>query len=158
MSSVEPAKITQPLKRREVESDAARRAIAQAEPRALRTYTPTLAVIERSAGCYHYTPEGTKLADFTSGVLVANLGHNPTRWWRRVYEYLGHTSTPLGNHRDAGPNEFFSAAPLTAYNAVTPLEVDACRRLTASLQSHPGGQRLEQVVWSASGSEGVIKA
>ena len=158
MSSAEPIAVHQLAKRREAASDAARRELAQAEPRALRTYTPTLAVIERSAGCYHYTPEGTKLADFTSGVLVANLGHNPTRWWRRVYEYLGHSAALLGDHRDAGPDEFFSAAPLTAYNAVTPLEVEACRRLIASLQAHPGGQRLEQVVWSASGSEGVIKA
>lgn len=158
MSSAEPLARCQPARRSEPASEAARRELAQAEPRALRTYTPTLAVIERSAGCYHYTPEGTKLADFTSGVLVANLGHNPTRWWRRVYEYLGHTSALLGDHGDASPNDFFSAAPLTAYNAVTPLEVEACRRLAANLQSHPGGRRLEQVVWSASGSEGVIKA
>ena len=47
------------------------------EPAALRTYTPSLAVLAKSAGCYHWTPEGRKLADFTSGVLVANLGHNP---------------------------------------------------------------------------------
>ena len=84
MSSAEPIAVHQLAKRREAASDAARRELAQAEPRALRTYTPTLAVIERSAGCYHYTADGAKLADFTSGVLVANLGHNPTRWWRRV--------------------------------------------------------------------------
>ena len=162
MSSVEPASV-RAAKRRELESDAARRAIAQTEPRALRTYTPTLAVLEQSAGCYHYTPEGAKLADFTSGVLVANLGHNPTRWWRRVYKYLGHESALLAgkqsqNELQGGVNdEFFPAVPLTAYNAVTPLEAEACRRLIASLQSLPGGNRLEQVVWAASGSEGVIK-
>lgn len=165
MSSVEPVNAIQPLKRREPESDATRRAIAHAEPRALRTYTPTLAVIERSAGCYHYTADGAKLADFTSGVLVANLGHNPTRWWRRVYQYLGHGPELFGD-RSIGLDpasvepsaEFFAAAPLTAYNAITPLEAEACRRLLASLQGLPGGNRLEQVVWSASGSEGVIKA
>jgi 4-aminobutyrate aminotransferase-like enzyme len=158
MSFVEQSALRQPAKRREPASDAARRELADAEPRALRTYTPTLAVIERSAGCYHYTPEGTKLADFTSGVLVANLGHNPARWWRRVYEYLGHRADLFGAPDADGADEFFLAAPLTAYNAVTPLEVEACRRLTASLQSQPGGRRLEQVAWSASGSEGVIKA
>lgn len=165
MSSVEPINAVQHLKRREPESDATRRAIAQAEPRALRTYTPTLAVIERSAGCYHYTADGVKLADFTSGVLVANLGHNPTRWWRRVHQYLGHGPELFGSElpdSDAATTNssrsFFASAPLTAYNAVTPLEAEACRRLLASLQALPGGNRLEQVVWSASGSEGVIKA
>ena len=49
------------------------------EPKALRTYTPTQAVLARSAGVYHWTPEGRRLYDFTSGVLVANLGHNPRR-------------------------------------------------------------------------------
>lgn len=135
----------------EVQSDAARQAIARTEPRALRTYTPTLAVIAQSSGCHLYTPEGRKLADFTSGVLVANLGHNPTSWWRRLQEYFGH-SEPHGS------GEFFLGAPLTAYNAITPLELQACQRLLASMQSQPGGRRMEQVMWSASGSEGVIKA
>ena len=52
-------------------------AAARYEPRALRTYTPTQAVLARSAGVFHWTPEGRRLYDFTSGVLVANLGHNP---------------------------------------------------------------------------------
>ncbi len=30
--------------------------------------------------------------------------------------------------------------------------------MLASVQTAPGGERLEQVLWSASGSEGVIKA
>jgi len=165
MSSVEPINAAHSFKRREPESDAMRRDIGRIEPRALRTYTPTLAVIERSAGCYHYTVDGAKLADFTSGVLVANLGHNPTRWWRRVYEYLGHSRELFGsklNDSDAAATNpsgnFFAAAPLTAYNAITPLEAQACRRLLVSLQALPGGGRFEQVVWSASGSEGVIKA
>jgi 4-aminobutyrate aminotransferase-like enzyme len=110
-----------------------------------------LAVIDKAAGCYVYTPEGRKLADFTSGVLVVNLGHNATRWWRRIQEYFGHTGPP-----PAG--DFFAAAPLTAYNAITPLEALACERLLANMRSQPGGGRMEQVMWSASGSEGVIKA
>ena len=164
MNSVEPANIAQTTQRREAESDAARRAIAQSEPRALRTYTPTLAVIERAAGCYLYTPDGRKLADFTSGVLVANLGHNPTRWWRRVYQYLGHGPELLDEESlrheqtSSSTTSFFAAAPLTAYNAITPLEAEACSRLLANVQSLPGGNRLEQVAWAASGSEGVIKA
>ena len=46
-------------------------------------------MLAKSAGSYHWTPEGRKLADFSSGVLVMNLGHNPTRWWQRVKDYLG---------------------------------------------------------------------
>ena len=41
------------------------------------------------------------------GVLVANLGHNPTRWWLRTMEYMG-----LTNLHDGAP--FHPAAPLTA--------------------------------------------
>src|SRR5438093_8712149 len=62
---------------------------ARLEPRALRTYTPTQAVLARSAGIYHWTPEGRRLYDFTSGVLVANLGHNPTAWLKRFAAYMG---------------------------------------------------------------------
>lgn len=135
----------------EEESNDVRRRLAAIEPQALRTYTPSLAVLARSEGCYHWTPEGRKLADFTSGVLVANLGHNPTRWWQRVLDYMG-----LDKLSSAG--DFFMATTLTAYNAVTELEVHASERLIASLQSQPGGNRLEQVVWSASGSEAVQKS
>ncbi len=143
----------------EPESNAVRRELAELEPLALRTYTPSLAVIARAEGCYVYTPEGRRLADFTSGVLVASLGHNPTRWWRRMMNYLGHASSAAWAGNGAAPvGEFFAAAPLTAYNAATPLELEASRRLIASLQSQPGGARLEQVLWAASGSEGVIKA
>ena len=31
----------------------------------LRTYTPTQAVLARSAGVFHWTPEGRRLFDFT---------------------------------------------------------------------------------------------
>ena len=131
-------------------SNALRAAVSQLEPRGLRTYTPSLAVLARAEGSYVFTPEGRRLADFTSGVLVANLGHNLTRWWRRLENYMG--------FGEARSGEFFSAAPLTAYNATTPVEVEACRRLIANMQSQPGGDRMEQVLWAASGSEGVIKA
>jgi 4-aminobutyrate aminotransferase-like enzyme len=108
-------------------------------------------VLARSAGCHHFTPEGRRLVDFTSGVLVANLGHNPTRWWQRVFDYMGLPSQM--------PNaEFLSAVPLTAYNAITTVEAEAARRLIANMRSQPGGDRMEQVLWAASGSEAVIKS
>jgi 4-aminobutyrate aminotransferase-like enzyme len=135
----------------EPQSETARSSIARTEPRALRTYTPTLAVIARSEGCYHYTADGAKLADFTSGVLVTSLGHNPVRWWQRLLKHLGHGETP-----PAG--EYFAAAPLSAYNAITQVEALACERLLANLRSQPGGARMQQVMWAASGSEAVIKA
>src|SRR6516164_7037770 len=136
---------------REQVSNDARDLVARVEPRALRTYTPTQAVLSRSAGIYHWTPEGRKLYDFTSGVLVANLGHNPVAWMQRFRRYMGWEDTQ-------GLGEFFSALPMTAYNALTPVETEASRRLVALLQEAPGGGRLEQVLWAASGSEAIQKA
>jgi 4-aminobutyrate aminotransferase-like enzyme len=110
-----------------------------------------MAVVAKSAGCYHWTPEGRKLADFTSGVLVMNLGHNPTRWWNRVLRYLG-----LDVLGDAG--EFCPAVTLNAYNSVTEVETIAAERLVALMRSQSGGARCEQVLWAASGSEAIQKA
>ena len=135
----------------EPQSNAIRETVQQNEPRSLRTYTPTLAVLSRSEGCYHYTPEGRKLADFTSGVLVTNLGHHPTRWWKRVLNYLG-----LNQIDESTP--YTSAVPLSSYNAVTELEALATDRLLENLRNQPGGSRMEQVVWAASGSEAIQKA
>ena len=132
-------------------SNAIRRRLAAVEPQCLRTFTPSLAVLAKSAGSYHWTPEGRKLADFTSGVLVMNLGHNPTRWWRRVKDYLG-----LHDLKDAG--DFLPAVTLNAYNAVTEVETLATERLLALMQKQPGGARCEQVLWAASGSEAIQKA
>jgi 4-aminobutyrate aminotransferase-like enzyme len=138
----------------EPSSNSARDHVARFEPKALRTYTPTQAVLARSAGIYHWTPEGRRLYDFTSGVLVANLGHNPASWMRRFVDYMG---WPASNaHVPA--DDFFDALPLTAYNAVTSVETEASRRLVALLQSRPGGKRLDQVMWAASGSEAIQKA
>src|SRR3954471_24419224 len=103
------------------------------EPKAQRTYTPTQAVLARSAGVYHWTPEGRRLYDFTSGVLVANLGHNPQSWFQRFVRHLGWPAGAAGNGQSA-PAGYFSALPMTAYNAVTPLEVEASRRLAEALQ------------------------
>jgi 4-aminobutyrate aminotransferase-like enzyme len=137
----------------EPSSNAARDLAAEFEPRSLRTYTPTQAVLARSAGIFHWTLEGRRLYDFTSGVLVANLGHNPSRWLERFADYMGWPKA-----REQEPGEYSPALPMNTYNAVTQVEVDASRRLIELLQSRPGGRRLEQVLWAASGSEGIQKA
>jgi 4-aminobutyrate aminotransferase-like enzyme len=56
------------------------------------------------------------------------------------------------------PKGFFSALPMSTYNAVTALEVEATRKLVETLQGRPGGGRLQQVMWAASGSEAIQKA
>ena len=128
------------------------------EPRSLRTYTPTQAVLARSAGIYHWTPEGKRLFDFTSGVLVANLGHNPIRWMERFGGYMGWPKSGADTAVSAASGGFFSALALTSYNAVTPLESEASARLVAALRARSGGVRMEQVMWAASGSEAIQKA
>src|SRR5438067_8011963 len=124
---------------------------ARYEPKALRTYTPTQAVIAVSAGVYHWTPEGRRLYDFTSGVLVSNLGHNPAEWMKRF-------GARMGWREWKERTDFFKALPMTGYNAVTPVETDGSSRLLKLLRSTPGGQRMEQVLWAASGSEAIQKA
>jgi 4-aminobutyrate aminotransferase-like enzyme len=142
--------MTSPLHHPDEEaSNAARDDVARYEPKALRTYTPTQAVLARGAGTYLWTPEGRRLYDFTSGVLVSNLGHNPAGWLKRFFDYLGWSPDGTDSR---------GALPMTAYNAVTPVEVEATRRLVRLLLSRPGGRRLEHVMWSASGSEAIQKA
>jgi 4-aminobutyrate aminotransferase-like enzyme len=142
----------------ELASNEARSLVARYEPRSLRTFTPTQAVIARSAGVFHWTTEGRRLYDFTSGVLVANLGHNPTRWMARFTDYMEWPTTGASKDHAADDGAFFPALPMTAYNAVTPVETEASRRLVELLQGRPGGGRLEQVMWAASGSEAIQKA
>jgi 4-aminobutyrate aminotransferase-like enzyme len=142
----------------ESSSNTVRDRVARYEPRALRTYTPTQAVLEESAGVFHWTPEGRRLFDFTSGVLVANLGHNPQSWMRRFVRYMkwpleGALADDSGTAADYSP-----ALPMTAYNAVTRVEIDATQRLIELLRGRPGGGRLQQVLWAASGSEAIQKA
>ncbi|HVK09467.1 MAG TPA: aminotransferase class III-fold pyridoxal phosphate-dependent enzyme [Gemmataceae bacterium] len=137
----------------ELASNAERASAASYEPRSLRTYTPSQAVIARSAGVYHWTPEGRRLYDFTSGVLVSNLGHNPVGWTRRFFHYMGWPAD--GAPRGDG---YFPALPMTAYNAVTLVETEASKRLVNALRQTPGGARLDQVMWAASGSEAIQKA
>ncbi|WP_020469259.1 aminotransferase class III-fold pyridoxal phosphate-dependent enzyme [Zavarzinella formosa] len=155
----------------EMASNAERASAASFEPRSLRTFTPSQAVLSRSAGIYHWTPEGRRLYDFSSGVLVANLGHNPISWTKRFFQYMGwpvesggkagFTSalpSAQGSSNKAVPAGFFSAVTMTAYNSITPLETEASKRLVSALRRTPGGGRLHQVMWAASGSEAIQKA
>src|SRR5258708_8799148 len=118
-------------------SNSARDQAGRFEPKSLRTFTPSGAVLARSSGVYHWTPEGRRLFDFSSGVLVANLGHNPSSWMKRFVDYMAWTGSPW---TEPAPNNgqnipgYFSAPPLTAYNAITSLESEASRRLTGLLQ------------------------
>lgn len=134
----------------------------QTEPKSLRTFTPTQAVLAESAGIYHWTPEGRRLYDFSSGVLVANLGHNSVSWMNRFFGHMGYQSFlaervgPQTSNTSTQP--YFRAAPLTAYNAITPVEVKANQTLLELMRSRPGGARMEKVLWAASGSEAVQKS
>lgn len=146
----------------EDQSNAVRRTIANKEPVALRTFTPTQAVLAKSAGVFHWTSEGRRLYDYSSGVLVANLGHNPSRWMQQFAKYLGwkpeHISGSENASASAGGDDYFEAVSLTAYNAVTEVEGLAVERLLKNVQSFPGGSRCDTVMWAASGSEAVQKA
>lgn len=138
-------------------SNATRQSLATTEPASLRTFTPSQAVLVRSAGCFHWTAEGRRLYDYSSGVLVANLGHNPARWTHRLFSYMGWDRLPP----EASPESrggYFAAVPLTAYNALTEVEAKATQRLLSSLQRSDLGNRLQQIMWAASGSEAVQKA
>ena len=134
-------------------SNAARRTVAEKEPLAQRTYTPSQAVFAKSAGPFHWTPEGRRLYDYTSGVLVTNLGHNPRSWMKRFFDYLGWNPAAVSS-----TDEYATAVPMNAYNAVTPIEVTAVERLIKNVQARPGGRRLDTVMWAASGSEAIQKA
>src|SRR3954468_24769639 len=132
--------MTSPLQHpREGTSNTVRAQLAQVEPRSLRTYTPTQAVLAKSAGVYHWTPEGRRLYDYSSGVLVANLGHNPRAWMQRFCKHMGWNPADYAGN-GAGGN-FFPALPMTAYNAATPVEIEATRHLIELLGSRPGGKR-----------------
>src|SRR5438128_6238434 len=103
-------------------SNAQRDLAARLEPRTLRTYTPSQAVLARSEGVFHWTPEGRRLYDFTSGVLVSNLGHYPPQWLERFFRHMGWRT-------DGQKLDLKHALTFTAYNAVTPVEAEASLRL-----------------------------
>lgn len=140
----------------EPRSNAIRAGLNHLEPLSLRTFTPSQAVLARSAGIFHWTPEGRRLYDYTSGVLVANLGHNPARWMARFARYLQWSGETFASAADG--DAYVEAVPLTSYNAITEIELIATERLVQSLQAAAGGTRLESVMWAASGSEAIQKA
>jgi 4-aminobutyrate aminotransferase-like enzyme len=47
---------------------------------------------------------------------------------------------------------------MTAYNAISEIEAEAICRLLINVQGAQGGQRLDTVMWAASGSEAIQKA
>jgi 4-aminobutyrate aminotransferase-like enzyme len=102
-----------------------------------RTYTPSQLVVDKADGCDLWTVDGRKLIDFTSGVLVANLGHAHARFEELTAKYA-------------------NGLPRNAYNMVTEIEVEAAERLVQSMAgSNP---KAEKLFWAASGSEGIQKA
>lgn len=103
--------------------------------RGLSTYTPTQAVVTRAKGACLWTADGRRLIDFASGVLVTNLGHGHKGFLKAWKGYLG-------------------KLPLSSYNLVTPITVEASRRIVESLKS----ARMKKVLWAASGAEGIQKA
>ena len=140
----------------EEHSNSVRQVISEREPHALRTFTPSQAVLARSSGVFHWTPEGRRLYDYSSGVLVANLGHNPKRWLQRLVSYLGWTPDNFTGPAEAG--QYVESVPLTAYNAITEVESAAVQRLVSNVQACTGGNRLDTVMWAASGSEAIQKS
>ncbi len=141
----------------EQKANAIRATLTQGEPISLRTFTPSQVVIAKSAGVFHWTSDGRRLYDYTSGVLVSNLGHNPRRWMQRFAGYMGWTENLLFG-TPATANEYIAAVPLTAYNAMTEIEGLAVQRLLKNMRASSGGSRMESVMWSASGAEAVQKA
>jgi len=103
--------------------------------RGQRTYTPSQLTVLTAKGCNIWTVDGRKLIDFTSGVLVINLGHQHPLFEKQYRAYS-------------------SGLPRNAYNMVAPVEVEAARRLIASMKS----KKAEKILWAASGSEGIQKA
>lgn len=99
------------------------------------TFTPSLAVVNKALGCRLWTIDGLELIDFTSGVLVTNLGH----------------AHPLFESLQA---EYARFLPRSSYNMLTTVEVRAAERLIASA----GFPKAERVLYAASGSEGIQKA
>lgn len=140
----------------EQQSNSTREIITEREPQGLRTYTPSQAVLAKSAGVFHWTPEGRRLYDYSSGVLVTNLGHNPSRWFHNFGNYLHWTPEMFKPVSSA--HGYHEAVTLTAYNAITPIEAQAVDRLVKNIRQSDLGKRLDSVMWAASGSEAIQKA
>ncbi|HOJ33180.1 MAG TPA: aspartate aminotransferase family protein [Candidatus Hydrogenedentes bacterium] len=121
----------------EPKSNTIRQRLAAIEGIGQRTYTPTQVVVKKAKGVILETLEGRKLYDFTSGVLVTNLGHAHPRFETLYQQYCGEL-------------------PRSSYNMVTEVEVEASERIIRSMKH--GNPKAEKVLWAASGSEGIQKA
>lgn len=99
------------------------------------TRTPTQIVVARAEGVHLWSADGRRLTDFTSGVLVGNLGYGHPRFESRLAAYR-------------------AGLPRNSYNMVTAVQAEASRRLVESMAS----PRLQKTLWAASGSEGIQKA
>ncbi len=119
----------------ETNANAVRQRLVNVSGRGLRTYTPTQVVLKKAKGCYIWSVDGKKLIDFTSGVLVTNLGHA-----HPLFEKL--------------LSAYGKGLPLNAYNMVVPIEVEASERIVKSMKS----PKAQKILWAASGSEGIQKA
>ncbi|MBI3119144.1 MAG: aspartate aminotransferase family protein [Candidatus Hydrogenedentes bacterium] len=120
---------------KEPAGNAIRQAYARLIGRGQSTYTPTEIVVKKAKGVYLWTVDGRKLIDFTSGVLVSNLGYAHPRFEERCKKYR-------------------KGLPRNAYNMLTELQAQATQRLLKTMAS----PRLQKALWAASGSEGVQKA
>lgn len=103
--------------------------------RGQQTYTPSQIVVEKAEGIYLWTVDGRKLTDFTSGVLVSNLGYAHPKFEKKFKEY-------------------YKQLPRNTYNMISPVHVEASRRLIESF----GYSKAQKILWAASGSEGIQKA
>lgn len=100
-----------------------------------RTFTPSQLTVAKARGCRIWTVDGRSLIDFTSGVLVANLGYGHPKFEMLYRKYA-------------------AGLPRNAYNMVAPIEVEAAERIVKSMRS----PKAEKVLWGASGSEAIQKA
>jgi 4-aminobutyrate aminotransferase-like enzyme len=121
--------------RNEPKANPVRRRLDRVVGRSQRTYTPSQLVVAKAKGCYVWTVDGRKLMDFTSGVLVVNLGHAHLKFERLYRKYL-------------------AGLPRNAYNMVAPIEVEAAERVIKSMRN----PKARKILWGASGSEAIQKA
>ena len=121
--------------RNEPKGNAIRRRLDKVVGLGQRTYTPSQLVITKAKGACLWTVDGRKLIDFTSAVLVVNLGHAHAEFERLYRKYA-------------------AGLPRNAYNMAAEVEVEAAERIIKSM----GYPRAQKLLWAASGSEGIQKA
>lgn len=116
-------------------ANAVRRRLDNVVGRGQRTFTPSQLTVAKAKGCNIWTVDGRKLIDFTSGVLVVNLG----------YAHAGF---------EAAFKKYAAKLPRNAYNMVAPIEVEAAERIIKSMKC----DKAQKLLWGASGSEAIQKA